>query len=127
MRFRADEHEDLAGGHGPTFAARCVLDHHGFERPAPDELPDLAVREDLDLGVAFDPIREVRRHVLAKTALPDNEGDLNSVICEQHRGLPGGVTPTDNDDWVVAAHLRFDEGRRVEHAGGLEFYQPGNV
>ena len=66
---------------------------------------DLVVQQDHDLGIAFNLVDQVPRHVLREVVATDEEVDPWRVAGEKHRSLAGRVATTDDRHRVGATQL----------------------
>ena len=78
-----------------------------------------SVSQDLDFSCDRRVAKD-NRHALGEIIAADDEQNFGWAFRKEHRGLPRGITATDNDDGFVAAKLTFHGGCGVVNAHAFE-------
>ena len=87
------------------------------------ERDDLGVEMQFDLGILRQPLDQVSRHGAGQLPRPHQHVHLARGLRQEHRGLPGRVSPSHHGDLVAAAQLRLDVSGAVVDALAFELLQ----
>src|SRR5215217_511265 len=120
LRRRPDKDEERMGRRGLCLARHRVLRGYPLQVLLTLDGDHVGVEEHLDARSVFDLAHQVIRHVLPQVATPVEDRDPARPVGEEHRGLAGRVSTSDDEHVLAHARESFRLGGAVVDAASRE-------